>query len=109
MDLQFKNLTSADKRRKIITCSETGESHGVRSIIRRHFVWIVKELKDNQIEGPRPYLYVLKERNTRDRKERFFCKLKGSIYLAHKGRLFLVAFMHSLKIDLVATAERSIK
>lgn len=104
-DLQFKNLTSADKRRKIITCSETGESHGVRSVIRRHFVWMVKELNGDQAEGFRPYLYILKERNTKDQKERFFCKLKGSIYLAHKGRPFLIVFMHTLKIDLIATAK----
>lgn len=104
-DLLFKNLTSSDKKRKIIASSEVAESQGVLSIIRRHFIWTVKELKGNPVGSPPPYLYILKVRDTREQRERFFCKLKGSVYLAHKGKLFLVVFMHSLRIDLAATVK----
>ena len=118
-DLIFKNLTSEDKKRKILTSSEIMDKEGVRSIIRRHFVCIVKEInpalacksgvKDKQIFKPQPYLYVLKERNNGEQREKFFCRIKGSICAVHKGRLFLVLFMHSLKISLTPVPQDSFK
>lgn len=101
-DLIFKNLTSNDKRRRRIASSEIVNKEGVRSIIQRHFVYIVKEIQDSQIQKPLPYLYVLKERNSREQREKFFCKIKGSIYAVSNGRLFLILFIHSLKINLTA-------
>lgn len=101
-DLLFKNLTSDDRRRKIIASSEIVEKQGVRSIIRRHFICMVKEIEaGSRIEKPLPHVYILKEHNTREQKERFFCKIKGSLCAVNKGKLFLVIFMHSLKIDLL--------
>ena len=101
-DLLFKNLTSDDRRRKIIASSEIMEKQGVRSIIRRHFICMVKEVEEGRhIEKPLPHLYILKEHNTKEQKERFFCKIKGSVCAVNKGKLFLIIFMHSLKIDLV--------
>jgi len=108
-DLLFKNLTSNDKKRRIIASSEIVERDGVRSIIRRHFACLVKELKDSKLQKPLPYLYVLKEHNNKERKERFFCRIKGSIYAVNNGKLFLILFMHSLKIDLSSTPENSVK
>jgi hypothetical protein len=100
-DLFFKNHTSADNKRKIIASSETADSQGVRKTIRRHLVYIVKEIKDNQpIERPLPYIYLLKERNTKEQREKFLFKLKGSMQVLHKGRLFLILFMHTLSINL---------
>ena len=108
-DLVFKNLTSNDKKRRIIASSETIDKQGVRSIIRRHFVCIVKEVKDCPAERPLPYLYVLKERNSKERKDNFFCRIKGSVYAVSDGRLLLILFMHSLKINLAALPQDSIK
>ena len=107
-DLLFKNLTSNDKKRKILASSEIMDKQGVRSIIHRHFVYIVKEI-DKQISKPEPYLYVLKERNSREQREKFFCRIKGSIYAVHKGRLFLILFMHSLNISLTPVPQDSLK
>lgn len=101
-DLLYKNLTSNDKKRKVIATSEIMDKQGVRSIIHRHFVCLVKEVKENKTEKPLPYLYVLKEHNSREQKEKFFCKIKGSVYAISNGRLFLILFMHSLKINLTA-------
>jgi hypothetical protein len=101
-DLLFKNLTSSDKKRRIIASSEIVDKQGIRSIIQRHFVCIVKELEDNDAERPLSHLYVIKERNTKEQKERFFCRIKGSIYAVSNGRLFLILFAHSLKINLLA-------
>ncbi|MFH0738309.1 MAG: hypothetical protein V2A59_00405 [Candidatus Omnitrophota bacterium] len=107
-DLLFKNLTSNDKKRRIIATSEVTQKQGVRSTIHRHFVSIVKEVKDKQPEKPASYIYVLRERNTREQRERFFCRIKGSMYMVNNGKLFLILFMHSLKISLVATAVKSV-
>ncbi|RKY32291.1 MAG: hypothetical protein DRP74_02965 [Candidatus Omnitrophota bacterium] len=99
-DLLFKNLTSVDKKRKVIISSEVTDKAGLRSVIKRHFICVVREVKSEEIEKPLPYLYVLKERNTDEKKEKFFCKLKGSIFAINKGRVYLILFMHSLKITL---------
>ncbi|MDD4894469.1 MAG: hypothetical protein PHW54_04050 [Candidatus Omnitrophica bacterium] len=108
-DLLFKNLTSESKKRRILSSSETIDKQGIRSIIHRHFICLVKEITDKQLSKPEPYLYVLKERNTRDRLEKFFYRVKGSIYAVHNGQLFLVLFMHSLKISLMPTPQSLFK
>jgi len=108
-DLLFRTLTSDDKRRKVLTSCEIVDRQGVRSVIRRHFVCMVKEIKDNRAERPLPYVYVLKEHNSKEHKEKFFCRIKGSIYAVSNGRLFLILFMHSLKINLVAISQNLTK
>jgi hypothetical protein len=106
-DLLFKNLTSANHKRKIIASSEIAEKEGIRSIIRRHFVCMVKEIpSDNNFKKPLPHVHILKEHNTKECKEKFFCKIKGSICAVNNGKLFLVIFMHSLKIDLTAIPQQ---
>jgi hypothetical protein len=107
-DLLFKNLTSSDRKKRIISSSEVVDKQGVRSIIRRHFICMVKEIKDNQINKPLPYLYVLKQKNTLEHKEKFFCRLKGSVLAVSNQKLFLIIFMHSLKIDLIALPQHSV-
>ncbi|MFH1269514.1 MAG: hypothetical protein ABIH75_00455 [Candidatus Omnitrophota bacterium] len=107
-DLLFKNLTSEDKKRKIFSSSEVSDKQGVRSTIHRHFACIIKEVQEKDVSKPKPYLYVLKEHNSREQKEKFFCRIKGSIYAVHKGRLFILMFMHSLKISLVPTPQDSL-
>ncbi|MCX5703364.1 MAG: hypothetical protein NT066_02565 [Candidatus Omnitrophica bacterium] len=106
-DLLFKNLTSTDGRRKIIASSEIVDKKGVRSIIRRHFVCLVKEVNGQGMARPSSYLYVLKERNTKEQREKFFCRLKGSLYAISGHKIFLIIFMHSLRINLVGIPEDS--
>jgi hypothetical protein len=104
-DLLFKNLTSEDKRRRIISSSEIADREGVRTAIQRHFICIVKEVQDNKLRQPLPSIYVLKERNTKEQRERFFCRIKNSVYAVNNGKLFLILFMHSLKINLTAVTD----
>lgn len=106
-DLIYKNLISEDRKRKIVATSEITDKEGVHSVIRRHFICIVKEIKDNNMQGPVPYVYVLKKRDTREQKEEFFCRIKGSMFAVNCGRLFLIQYMHSLKIDLSAVKANS--
>jgi len=107
-DLVFKNLTSEDRKRRIIASSEITDKEGMRTVIHRHFVCIVKEIHNgvNEYEQ-QPNLYVLKERNTKERKERFFCRIKGSLFAVNSGKLLLIQFMHSLRIELSALPEPS--
>lgn len=101
-DLVFKNLTSEDKKRRVITTVEVTDQEGVHSIIQRRFICIIKEIKGAPGETPLPYVYVLKERNHQAQKERFFCRMKGSMYLVNREKVYSVAYLHSLKISLTA-------
>jgi len=105
-ELVFKNITSNDKNRKVIVSSELVDNKGVRSAITRHFICLVKEVKDqSQMQRPVPYLYVLKERNSKDHREKFLCRIKGSVYAVNKDRLFHIVFMHSLRICVTSITE----
>jgi len=108
-DLLFKNLTSQDKKRRIISSSEIVDKEGVRSIVRRHFVCIAREVQEKELERPEPYLYVLKERKTKEHKERFFCRMKGSLFAINNGKLYLIVFMHSLRINLEAITKKAVR
>ena len=103
-NLIFKNLTSSDRRRRVIASTEITEKRGIHSVIRRHFVCIIKEVQKVQPERPASYLYILKYRNTKERKEKYLCRIKGSVCAESKGKLFLVLYMHSLNIDLSAVS-----
>lgn len=100
--LLFKNLTSRQKKRKILLSAEISDKQGVRSAIQRHFVYIIKEVTGSRTQQPLPSLYVRKEYDSRQQKERFICKIKSSVYTVVGGRTFLVLFMNFLKIDVVA-------
>ena len=99
-DLVFKNLTSTDRKRKILASYEVSDKAGIRSVIQRHFIYMVKEVEHGQLERPQPYLYVLKKHNNRQQIEKFFCRLKGSVCVVSRSRLYMIYFMHSLKIIL---------
>ena len=102
-DLLFKNLTSSDKRKRVIVSTEVAEKSGIRTEIFRHFVCLAKEVKEDQkINQPLPYLYLLKERKTKQHRQRFLCRIKGSVYAVSNNRLYLIYFAHSLRINLRA-------
>ncbi|MFA5223852.1 MAG: hypothetical protein WC431_01610 [Candidatus Omnitrophota bacterium] len=101
-DLLYKNLTSADRSRRVIASSEIADKEGVHSVVRRHFAYVVRQVEKPDAEKPAPYLYILKERNTQQKCEHFFCKIKGSMLAVNKGRLFLILFVHTLSIRLTA-------
>jgi len=108
-DLVFKNLTSIDRRKRVILSSEITDKQGVRSIIRRHLACIIKEVKEIQVKKPSSYLYVLKEHNDIEHREKFFYRMKGSMYVINNNRAFLILFMHSLKITLIPVPQDSMK
>jgi len=102
-DLLYRNLTSPNKNRRIITSSEIADKEGIRTVIQRHFIYIVKKINGKIPPRPKPYLYVLKEKSRKKQMEKFFCKIKGGFYIINNGTPALVLFTHSLKINLSAT------
>jgi len=100
-DLVFKNLTSPQKNRKILSACEIIDGQGTRSIIRRHFVCIVRQVTQAQVPEP-ARVHILRERNTLDHRERFTCRIKGVVNVAAYNRLFAILYMHSLNISLEA-------
>lgn len=106
-DLLYKNLTSADRSKRIITSSEISDKEGIHSTVRRHFSYLIKEVKGGQIPKPLPYLYVLKKKNSKQKLERFFCKIKGSVLAQNQGKLLLIQFIHTLNVELSSTIKLS--
>jgi hypothetical protein len=104
-DLLYKNLSFPSRGRKVIASSEVADKEGVHSIIRRHFSYIVKPIQNGQVVKPQPYLYVLKQKNTKDKREHFFCKIKGSALAVNQGSFFQILFVHTLSINLSASAD----
>lgn len=102
-DLLYKNLTSSARGRKIISSCEVTDQEGIHSVVRRHFACIIKQLQSADQAKPQPYLFVLKETNTKQRREHFFCKVRGSLLAANKDKLLLVSFVHTLNIELTAS------
>ena len=98
-DLVFKNLTSSDRKKKIIYSCEVIRKRGMHTTIRRHFVCKVFEIKDIFKEKPLAQVYISRNLNRIRHQKSFFCRMKASLYAKNKGRLFLILFGHSLKID----------
>jgi hypothetical protein len=106
-DLLYKNLTFPNRGRKIIASSEIADKEGVHSVVRRHFAYIIKPIKSADEIKPKPYLFVLKERNTKQKREHFFCKLKGSMLAVNQGKLMHILFVHTLNVELTASEKLS--
>ena len=99
-DLLFKNLTSSDRRKRVISSCETVEKEGMRTVIRRHFVCKVIEIGDALRKKPLTQIYIRRIYDHIQQEKILFCRMKGSLYAKSKGRLFLILFGHSFKIDL---------
>lgn len=106
-DLLYKNLSFPNRGQRIIASSEIADKEGVHSVVRRHFAYIVKSVKSAAEVKTQPYLYVLKERNTAQKREHFFCKVKGSILALNQGKLMHILFIHTLNIQLTASVKLS--
>jgi hypothetical protein len=101
-DLLFKNLTSPDRKRKVLACEEIIDNAGVRTIVRRHFIYMVREIPQKPAKADEPYLSVIKIHDRKRRIERFLCKMKGSVIASYNSKLFHIRFMHTLNINLFA-------
>ncbi len=106
-NLLYKNLTFPKRGRKIIASSEVADKEGIHSVVRRHFTYMVKPVPRTGVISAQPYLYVLKQRDNKQRREHFFCKVKGSVLAVSHGNFFQVLFVHTLTIDLTSAVKLS--
>lgn len=100
-DLIFKNLTSQDRRKKVLWASETINEDGVLTRIHKYLIYIIKEVKsEDMVEIGKPEIFVTKNHNTKDKTEKFHVKMKGGLYCSANGKNYFINFCHTLKIDL---------
>jgi hypothetical protein len=99
-DLLFKNLTSNNNHRKVLSTAETVDKDGIHTVVHRHFVYFVREVEKTQEPLGKPFLSVIKERNTKLKYERFYCRMKGALLVKSNEKFYKIDFMHSLRISL---------
>jgi len=100
-DMIFKNMTSQDRKKRVLWASETINEDGILTKIHKYLIYIVKEVKkEDAHKTEKPEVFVIKHRNTKDKTEKFQIKMKGSVYCLAKEKCFYVSFCHTLKIDL---------
>lgn len=98
-DLVFKNITSFNKKRRRLALWEEIEQQGVKTIVKRHFIYRAEKIS-GKTEGKQslPMVFIVKEKNTRELKERFYCKIKGQLVVEREGSLYIINYIHSLQI-----------
>ncbi len=106
-ELLFKNLTSPERGKKVMSILETSERDGYLSRTRRHFVYMLKESQNIRAELNHPLLYILKVHDSQQKKEKLFFKVKGNFYVVSDSRVYLVYFCHSFRIELSDVAHAS--
>ena len=115
-ELVFKNLTSGNKKRKDLFITETVERDGLKTVTRRHSMYIIgghtrfdnsKEVMHfknvNSIDTNKRHIFIFKKRDSMSKKDIFVCDVVGRFYAAVKNDLYSVAFKHSLEIDFFCT------
>lgn len=99
-DMVFKNLTSQNKKKRILWASETIREDGILTKIHKYLIYIVKETSEETKDTARPEIFVTKSKNSNEKTEKFQIKMKGCVYCVANEHRFLVNFCHTLKIDL---------
>jgi hypothetical protein len=105
-DMVFKNLTSVDKKKRVLWASETINEDGILTKIHKYLIYIIKEVDKNEaVETEKPQIHIMKCRDNIEKTEKFQIKMKGGIYCFAKEKCFFVNFCHTLKIDLCKAPE----
>ena len=80
-DMVFKNLTSQDRKKRVLWASETINEEGILTKIHKYLIYIIREVgRDEELNAEKPQVYVLKYRDTKEKTEKFHIKMKGGIY-----------------------------
>lgn len=118
-EVVFKNLTSGDKKRRDLYVSETVDKNGIRTITRRHSIYIIAG--HNKIENAedlvkykniapeneaKRHVFVFKKHDTKLKKDTFVCDVVGRFYAVVKDEIYSVAFKHSFEVDFLATTNK---
>ena len=117
-ELIFKNLTSLNKKRRDLFISETVERNGIKTITKRHSIYIIgKHAKFGDIENfletkdafPSDYnkrhVFIYKKKDTKLGKDSFVCDVVGRFCAVIEEEAYAIAFKHSFEIDFVLTKQ----
>jgi hypothetical protein len=112
----FKNLTSAESRKKDILLKEVFERDGVLARTERRSFYFIKDiihlesddelqkwvdLQGKQNEKPQRHFHIMKEHNDALGIDKFICKILGTFYAVIDRDIYAVSFLHSFKISFV--------
>lgn len=103
-NLLFKKITSENRRQRILYSSESMEQEGIRTVVNRHLICRIHNVVGAEEFLQAPALSVIKKRDTQANTEAFYCRIKGLMYMSAKHKLYLVSFLHSLRIQLKAVS-----
>ncbi len=106
-ELLFKNLTSLDKGRKVVSISDSSLRDGYLAHTERHFIYMVKESQNIRRDLTQPLFYILKVHDSKQKREKLFFRVKGSFYVVTDNCLYVVYFCHSFKIELHDTTHKT--
>jgi len=100
-DLVLRNLTSLDKKRKVISSSEINTSNGICTKIRRNFICSLKSIREPQENiTTAPKISIYKNHDTLLHTSKFLYKIKGNIYVVNQEQIYIVSYIHSFKLEL---------
>lgn len=77
---------------------------GVCARSQRHIVYSIEEKRDPNADLGRPTLAVIKFHNSKTNIDKLFCKMKGKIFAFHDKKIYLVTFVHTLRIELAGNS-----
>ena len=99
-EIAFKNLTSAERKRKIVSLREVTERDGCAISSQKTFVYIVSHQSGKVRNIQKPEYHIGKTYDSITKEERFSLRVKGTSYVVQDSNLLKVDFCHSLKIDI---------
>lgn len=99
-ELLLKNLTSLNRRRKILSLSEVFSKDGVLTRVNRSFIYLVREVPQPSHLAEKPEFFIFKIHDSKLRQESFLLKIKGNFYVSCKQKIYLINYCHSLRIAL---------
>ncbi len=99
-DLLLKNLTSLNRGRKVLLTREVFEENGVKTKIHRSFVYLVRNSEQAPNIDNQRKIYVLKYHNSQEQTDKFFCRIKGSIFAVANEKTYVITFLNSFKLEM---------
>jgi hypothetical protein len=100
-DLVLRNMTSLEKKRKIISSCEVSTSNGVKTRISRYFICALKNAETQTKDvATTPKIYIYKNHDTTSHCSRFLYKIKGNIFVVNQEQVYVVSYIHSFKLEL---------
>jgi hypothetical protein len=104
-ELLLKNLTSLEKKRKILCWAEVSRNNGILTKVNRRFIYVVREHPKMDQLSEQPEFFIFKKHDTKLKTEKFILRIKGNFYVTCEDKIYLVTYCHSLKIRLAEQPE----